>query len=142
MTVVDASVVIKWVVDEPDAVVAREIALDGAQLIAPSHLMAEVGRGLLRSKRAGILSVADAERALRGLQKIVALEPLERLALLAFTIADNASVTIYDALYVALAEQADDVLVTADRRLCDGLKSTPWAGRAQHIRERPARRDR
>ena len=136
MTVVDASVVIKWFVEEPDSGAAREVLLGDLVLAAPSHLVGEVARGLLRRRRAGDLSPEDAKRALAGLPVIVALAPMDGLASLAFDIADRAHVTIYDALYIALADQRDDVLVTADRRLCDGLIGTPWAGRARHLSER------
>lgn len=67
---------------------------------------------------------------------MVALAPIERLAPLALEIADRCFVTNYDALYVALAEQIGDLLVTADQRLCDGLVSTEWAGRSQRFRDR------
>lgn len=79
-------------------------------------------------------------RALAGLSSIVTLAPMDSLGPLAFDIAERASITVYDALYVALAAQRDDVLITADSRLCDGLQQTPWAGRAQRLSEHAALR--
>ncbi|MDR4305059.1 type II toxin-antitoxin system VapC family toxin [Chelatococcus sambhunathii] len=140
MTVVDASVVIKWFVEEPDSAAARDVLASDDPLLAPAHLYVEVGRGLLRRKRAGDLSASDAKLALAGLPAIVQLVPLDALVQPAFDIADACHVTIYDALYVALAEARGDMLVTADRRLCSGLTSTNWAGRAEHLRDSPASR--
>ncbi len=80
MTVVDASVVIKWFAPEPDWEVARTIADSDEALIAPSHLMVEAGRGLLRHHRNGQLSSEEAKRALAGLQDTVRLVPIETLA--------------------------------------------------------------
>lgn len=130
MTVVDASVAVKWFVEEPHSQPARSYLVSSGDLAAPDHLMAEVGSALLGRKRAGDLSAAEAKLALVGLPAIVHLVALESLATLAFEIADPCSVTIYDAFYVALAEQTDDILVTADQRLLDGLRASPWVSRA------------
>lgn len=129
MTVIDASVAVKWFVDEPSSQLARTFLVRPGELTAPGHLLAEVGRGLLRRKRAGDLSVAEAKLALAGLPAIVRLIALEELAILAFEIADACSVTIYDALYVAAAVRSEDVLVTADQRLHAGVQASDWAGR-------------
>lgn len=138
--VVDASVALKWFVEEPNSAVAKDVLLSERSLSAPTHMVGEVGRGLLRRRRAGDMSPAEAKTALAVLPTIVSLELMDALGPLAFEIADRGSVTIYDALYVALAEQGDDVLITADRRLCDGLARTPWAGRARHLADRTLRR--
>lgn len=141
MTVVDASVAIKWFVDEPDASSARKILASGDSLSAPSHLMAEVGRGLLRHKRSGDLSADDARLALRGLPAMVSLAAMDPLAVLAFDIANACSITIYDAFYVALAESTDDILVTVDGRLCQGLLSSAWAPHFVHLNDWSATSD-
>ncbi|GLK79072.1 type II toxin-antitoxin system VapC family toxin [Methylopila turkensis] len=140
MTVVDASVAIKWFVEEPNSDAAREVLLTGGFLSAPMHVMAEVARGLLRRRRAGDLSSEDAKTVLARLPAMVALAPMQDPAPLAFDIADRAHVTIYDAFYVALADRQDDVLITADRRLCEGIAATPWEGRIQHLLERASPR--
>lgn len=142
MTVIDASVVIKWFVEEPDSGAAGEILLRGGHLFAPAHVIGEVARGLLRRRRAGDLSPADAKSVLMRLPSMIALATMDDLAPLAFDIADRASVTVYDALYVALADRRDDVLVTADRRLCNGLAGTPWAARVRHLTATPISRGR
>jgi predicted nucleic acid-binding protein len=51
------------------------------------------------------------------------------LVLRAFTIAVVHSVTIYDSLYVALAEQRDVGLVSADAKLIQRLPSDATLGR-------------
>ena len=136
MTVVDASVAIKWFVEEPGSPQAHEMLARGQPLTAPDHLIGEVARGLLRRTRAGDFSRENAKSALVGLPAMVSLAPMEALAPLAFDLADECSITIYDAFYVALAIRTDDVLITADERLRAGLASSRWAGRAQVLRGR------
>lgn len=125
MTIVDANIVVKWFVFEADWETAREVGR-ASSLVAPSHVMVEVGRALLRSVRSGLISQDDVRLALRGLPSLVRLIATEVLIERAFDIAASSSVTIYDALYVAAAIQADDVLVTADARLVRGLENGPW----------------
>lgn len=138
MIVVDASVVIKWIVVEPDSDIARELIYLAERFAAPSHLMVEVGRALLRKKRAGQVSAVGAKNALAGVTNSVDLVPVEDLSARAFDIADTAHVTIYDALYVALAERTQSRFVTADRRLVEGLRRTEWDPYPQLLIDRTA----
>ena len=115
--VVDASVIGHWLLTT--RVPARELAEQfarGALLAAPHLLDAEVGHLLRRHVLTGVASLA---RARIALETFLAL-PIERYAhatLLprAFNLRDNA--TIYDALYLALAEALEAPLWTRDRRL-------------------------
>jgi predicted nucleic acid-binding protein len=115
--VVDASVVGHWLLSTrlPPQLMVTRFAGD-ASLAAPYLIDAEVGH-LLR--RHALLGRVSAERARIALDDYVAL-PVDRyahLALLprAFALRDNA--TIYDALYLALAEALKATLLTRDRRL-------------------------
>lgn len=132
MTIVDANVVVKWFVLEADWETARKVGR-ASSLAAPSHVVVEVGRALLRNMRSELISRDDVRQALRGLPSLVRLVATETLIEMAFEIATSSSVTIYDALYVAAAIQADDVLVTADARLVRGLRNGPWQDRAMLI---------
>jgi predicted nucleic acid-binding protein len=48
-------------------------------------------------------------------------------------IALETGVIIYDALFLALAEDAEPVVVTADDRLLKALRGTVYAGLARHL---------
>jgi predicted nucleic acid-binding protein len=114
--VVDASVVVTAVVDDGVQGDAVRDRLRGQRLLAPELLDVEVLsalRGLERSGRAGSPRATDAITDLADL-------PIERCPhrdLLAriWQLRDN--VTCYDAAYLALAEAAGAVLLTADRKL-------------------------
>jgi predicted nucleic acid-binding protein len=115
--VIDASVAAKWVVEEDhSAKAALLLALDARH--APDHWLAEAAN-LLRSKVFhGDLTAADAEERIDVLMRApVVGMPIAALMPRAFAISVACMVTIYDSLYVALAEKRDIPLVTADRRL-------------------------
>ncbi|MBA4114947.1 MAG: type II toxin-antitoxin system VapC family toxin [Rubrobacter sp.] len=53
----------------------------------------------------------------------------------AVEIAASSGAVIYDALFLALAEEMDTVMVTADGKLLKILEETPFAERARHLGE-------
>jgi predicted nucleic acid-binding protein len=118
MIVVDAAVVVdallgiaadsQWVRDR--------LARETAPWAAPELMDAEVAHVIRRHVLRGELSSAAGESALADLMVM----PVERhshlpLVRRAFELRDNA--TIYDALYLALAELLDAKLLTRDRGL-------------------------
>jgi predicted nucleic acid-binding protein len=124
--VVDASVAAKWVVNEPDSALARRL-LARATILAPDLLWAELGSMLWRRHRIGELSAPDAREMMFDLRTLpvrsYALFPLLPLAL---EIAMAISHSIYDCVYLALADQHDCRFVTADRHFCRAVASGPW----------------
>ncbi|MCI4674599.1 type II toxin-antitoxin system VapC family toxin [Candidatus Mycolicibacterium alkanivorans] len=116
MIVVDASVVAVALADDgPDGVKVREV-LSGQTLVAPELIDLEIVSVLRRQVRARSMVPRRAELALLDLAEL----PMKRAAhrpLLARCWELRASVTAYDAAYVALAEALEVVLVTADRRV-------------------------
>ncbi len=116
MIVVDASVLSSALADDGDDGDRARERLRGEHLAAPELVDLEVSSVLRRLLLVGRLPLRRAELALSDL---VAL-PLRRVShrvLLArcWDLRDN--LTAYDAAYVALAEQLDTTLVTADTRL-------------------------
>ena len=88
----------------------------GAQWWVPEHYFVEVASVLRRAELSGAISPATASSALRSL----ASAPLRRVQirpLLHEAWAQRGQLTMYDALYVALAVHLDATLVTRDRRL-------------------------
>lgn len=127
--VVDASVAAKWVVEEagsPQA--ALLLAFDARH--APDHWRAEAVNVLWSKVFRGDLTATDAEERMTVLLRAPIIEtPIAALMPRAFRIAVAHMVTIHDALYVALAEQRDVPLVTADERLIQRMAGDPGLAR-------------
>jgi predicted nucleic acid-binding protein len=118
--VLDASAVLDLLLNlEPHAATIRNRLFEESPELLTLHLLdAEVGQVLRRHVCRRELSVARARVALEDLTAL----PLQRYPLLpllvrAFELQDNA--TVYDALYLALAEHARAPLLTRDARLAN-----------------------
>lgn len=122
--IVDASVATKWYLrDEQDTRQADAILhghVEGtARLIAPQIIRYEVTNSLLRAVRNNRIDRAYAQRATRRLNALPFLEPSDpdgRIEL-AFELAYGMGISFYDAVYIALAEELGQQVVTADRIL-------------------------
>lgn len=119
MKVVDASVLVNALGDGGDAGRAARAALRAAEeLTAPDLINVEVMAALRRAWLAGSLSDAQFEAAVSDLQQLAFPRvPTRHLVARAFDL--RASVSAYDAMYVALAEALDCELLTGDRRLAN-----------------------
>jgi predicted nucleic acid-binding protein len=115
--IVDASVAVKWLADEPGSVDARALGNRDEALIAPELVIAEVGNALWKKSREGILTRAQAMLGLRQLPLLFhRLHADITLSERALEIAHDARHPIYDCFYIALAEHEDAPLITADER--------------------------
>lgn len=125
LLVVDASVAAKWYLKEElfeEAVRAIEAGVRGeATLLAPVLLAAELGSVLWQRYRREELSVEEVRDVWAAFEAApLTLVRIEQLMPTALEVAVGCGCTVYDALYVALAEAYaanGAVLVTADRRL-------------------------
>ncbi len=114
--VVDASVVIKWVVDEPGSEHAVRL-IDGPTLGAPDLLMSECANILWKKVRRGELSRNEASLAIDLLVRAdVELVPTRAIAPAAMALSLDLDHSAYDCMYLALAIERGDAFVTADRR--------------------------
>lgn len=127
--VIDASVAVKWVVEEDHSARAvRLLAYEARH--APTHWQAEAVNALWSKVFKRELPADDAaERMSVLLRAPVIGTAVTELMPLAFSISVAHSVTIYDSLYVALSEKLGISLVTADRRLIARLASAVPAER-------------
>ena len=115
--VIDASVAIKWVVDEPGT--AEALRLRRHHLSAPELLVPECANILWKKVRLGELTEVEALLSARLLARAdVELEPMRPLLERATELAIALDHPAYDCVYLALAEQLSRDLVTADERLC------------------------
>ena len=126
--IVDASVAIKWFIDEPGSEVARRLWRDEPDLLAPDLLVPEVCNAAWRKVRLGESHPAQAQQIAQRLRGgVLALRPTAPLASRALELALALDHPVYDCFYLALAEADKAVLVTADRRLVTRLRDTSWS---------------
>lgn len=129
--VVDASVCVKWVIEDDHSAKATELLQCEARY-APDHWQAEAVNVLWAKVFRGDLTAADAEERMAVLLRApVRGTPIAGLMPRAFAISLAHSVTVYASLYVALAEKRDIPLVTADERLIRRLSGDTALG--QHM---------
>lgn len=124
LLVVDASVALKWVVTETGSDEAADLLTGmtkGAfSLVAPEHLIGEVGNGLRKRVAQRVLVADDAVAALDAIAAIgLDLVSGRQRWLRSLSAALDWGVTTYDALYVLLALDLEAELITADLRLVE-----------------------
>ncbi len=114
--VVDASVVVKWFMAEPDSDAA--LALGRHRLLAPELLDLECASVLWKAARRGELSPNEAAERLDAIGE-AAIERLPDAVLLpgALRHALRLGHPVYDCLYIEAAAWTGLPLVTADRKL-------------------------
>lgn len=128
MICVDASVAVKWILDEDYAAQAR-LLLGAAvnqpePMIAPTLLAGEVANTLRQRQRRGLATLAEARSLLADFLGLpVALYAPVEMYDRALVLADEYGLAAaYDACYVALAEAFGAIFWTADERLLRALR--------------------
>lgn len=120
--VIDASIAVKWVVEETGTAEALELR-KGARLIAPDLLVAECANILWKKVRRAELSKDEALLAARLLERAnIELLPTRSLLEAAARFAIALGHPAYDCLYLALAAANDCRFVTADEQSLRALK--------------------
>ena len=132
--VVDTSVIVKWYIPEQhheQARALRDAYLDGEfDLVAPALMPFEAVNALKYSGHYEGESLKEASKSL----------PEYGIDLVSFNktgpiaeIANDLDITIYDAAYIALAQNHDTKAYTADGNLLDNLKGD-YSELGEHIR--------
>jgi predicted nucleic acid-binding protein len=112
--VVDASVAVKWVLNEVGSAQANAIREEEG-LIAPSLIAVEIGSALWKAVRRGHVSRLNALAALQAsLMPFSELAPNETLHEQALSLALDVSHPVHDCFYLALAQRDDSPIITAD----------------------------
>jgi predicted nucleic acid-binding protein len=115
--VIDASIAVKWVVEEDGTAEALSLRRD-MKLIAPDLLSAECANILWKKVRRGELSRDEALVAARLLQAAdMEMLPSRSFLKAAARIAIELDHPAYDCVYIALAIAKDCPFATADERL-------------------------
>ena len=113
--VIDASVALKWVLDEPGQEAAD--ALLDEELVAPALWLVEAANALWRRALRGELSEQEAKERLAELGNApVASSAIEDDLFAAADLANLLRHPVYDCLYLAAAIREDAYVVTADSR--------------------------
>jgi predicted nucleic acid-binding protein len=113
--VVDASVAVKWLVEERDSNAAKRLLELEEKLVAPDFVLVKVGNVMWKKVRRSEIEV---EQSIAGVQTLPGyfdeLAPSASLLIRALAIAVELDHPVYDCLYLACAESVDATLVTAD----------------------------
>jgi predicted nucleic acid-binding protein len=125
--VVDASVVLKWFLPEPDSATAdlllEKFLNDEVELLAPDLVLVETASALWRVMIRKELSADEAMLIYRDLLTLpLSLIASGTVAEAAFRVALRHSHSVYDALYCALAIERRCDFVTADGALANKLR--------------------
>jgi predicted nucleic acid-binding protein len=120
--VVDTSVAIKAVLEEPDSdradAVFEAAARGSHRLVAPELLVYEFGNVLWKQVRRAVLTEAEAKRAIERFPfNQIDLLPGHSLLPRAFAYTIRYGLTVYDAAFLSAAALLDVELITADRVL-------------------------
>ena len=137
--IVDASVILKWALTEPDSEVAAHLFLRD-DLAAPAMLHIELGHTLTKFSRRRMIAPEDALNAWRALRQAdiliyddeALLEPAVELAL-------TLNASFYDCVYLALAVETADRVATADEHFVRAVRAAPkYAARVLTLAEATA----
>jgi len=129
MIVLDASVIIKWFQDEADsgrALVFEKKHIRGEEtVVVPDLLLYEITNVLSFQKR---ITASAAESALELLARmeiqVFTFSSLELKEV--FRLARAYGISAYDAVYAVLALRLKCQFITADKKLCQKLKTLNW----------------
>ena len=122
LKVVDASLALKWVVDEEDSGKARALSqgwfASGIGIIAPYLMLAEIANALHRKVADGQFTLEYATQTLEDLNRVrIEFYNPPNIHAGAMRLAGQLGQgAVYDSVYLALAERLDCELWTADRR--------------------------
>lgn len=126
--VVDASVIIKWFIPEVHAIFANRVLQKNWSLLVPDLTFSEVGNILWKKCRRKELTINIATEILNDFKKMpLCVHSSEDLLSTAWQIATQYQCTLYDSMYLALAQTEGCLFITADQTLCNILQKTPLA---------------
>jgi predicted nucleic acid-binding protein len=117
-TVIDASVAVKWVIQEDGSAASRQLLLSGESFAAPDLLPLEVGSALCRKHRRRMLTGREVEEAMGDMLAVdMVYAPHAGLLADATTLSLGQRHALPDCLYLVLAQRRGAVLATFDTTL-------------------------
>ena len=136
--VLDTSVAAKWYLPEELREEALELATrvgtGEVQLLAPSIIGPELFNALYQQHRRTYLSLDEVRAFFSSFTEApVSFFEIDPLTSRAVEITLDSGVVVYDALFLALAEEAGTVVVTADYKLLRVLSGTAYDRMAHYL---------
>ena len=131
--VVDASLVVKWFIPEIYSEAARRWLGASHDYVAPDLLFSEAGNTVWKKVGRRELEETEGRQLVKDLAQ-VAVETVATRNLLedALAVALTAGITVYDAMYLALAVRLETEVITGDDRFADKMAEHPLL--APHVR--------
>lgn len=134
MLVVDASVVVKWFVDEPLRPQARHILEYQQEILSPDFMLVELANVVWKKLRKNEIT-PDHARAIvtASSEAITELVPATHVLTKATELAIELDHPVYDCLYLACLSKPHDLLVTDDRRFFNKTRNTPFEDQVRYL---------
>lgn len=134
MLVVDASVAVKWLLPEEHSDVAERLLNGNSPLLAPELIYAEAGNAFRKRVDRDQLTRQSAEDCVAAFARLPLISHRHRELLpIAFGLSLACGCSIYDALYLSLAQTRDTFVVTADRPLLQRVTASGMSARVVWI---------
>ncbi len=136
--VVDASVAVKWFVPEVHEIAAQKFIDHRYQLFAPDLLWPEFGNILWKKQTRQQISPQATRQILIDFRRHrVGIVPSEPFVIAALEIAERIGRTVYDSLYIALAQRLGCRVVTADERLFNAVQRDRISAHILWVEDQP-----
>ena len=136
--IVDASVAIKWFIPEIHSEAALRLRRSHFRLHVPSFMTLELGNVIAKKIRRTELTPAEGEMIVMELKHLSLQRHADaRLFPAAYYLAVDTQRSVYDCLYLALAEAIDGVLVTADRKFYTAVADGPYGRKVMWVEDLP-----
>ena len=129
MYILDASVMIKWFIDEEDSPKAKQLLRSHSRgeysLVVPDLIIYEVANALKYSKGFTKVELNTCMDKIYDLGLDI-IAPMSAQVKAAIDLAVDCDITFYDSFYVALASQTGFNFITADEKLYKKTKKMPF----------------
>jgi predicted nucleic acid-binding protein len=122
--IIDASVGVKWLIVEEHT--ERANALIGENLVVPSLFFVEVANAIWKKARRGELLIDPILPQFPKLRLITTILDESSFAERALALGRELDHAVYDCVYLAMAEQRQEQLVTADTKLLRRVAGTGY----------------
>jgi predicted nucleic acid-binding protein len=129
MVVIDASVIVKLLTEEPGSSEAMQAVLDQPERWAPDLLFIEVASALSKKVRYAGLPIGKVDPALRSVGHFIDVQ-VETAALIpaAVSLSIELKHAVYDCVYLALAIEQNGRLLTSDKKFIDRVGQSEYGG--------------
>lgn len=132
--VVDASVAVKWFVEEPGSPAACALLTRGEVLLGPGLVLIEASNTAWKKVKRGEMTPEQGEAMIRALPLYFdRLVHTDVLIVRAYELAHQLAHPVYDCLYLALAELEAVQVITDDERLVKVVSRTEFRKRVRSL---------